>query len=44
MARHNRGETDGVGHAWNGERPDLFAAMIRAAVAGAQLPDELLPA
>ncbi|WP_165362900.1 alpha/beta fold hydrolase [Promicromonospora panici] len=34
----------GVGHAWNGERPDLFTAMVRAAVAGAPLPQELLPA
>ncbi|MFC8847454.1 alpha/beta fold hydrolase [Micromonospora sp. NPDC057141] len=33
----------GVGHAWNGENPELFSAMIRSRVAGAPLPDELIP-
>lgn len=32
----------GVGHAWNGEVPDLFAAVVRAHVAGAPLPDQLV--
>ncbi len=31
----------GVGHAWNGEAPDLFAATVRAHVAGSPLPDAL---
>jgi pimeloyl-ACP methyl ester carboxylesterase len=30
-----------VGHAWVGQAPDLFAAMVRAHVADAALPDEL---
>jgi pimeloyl-ACP methyl ester carboxylesterase len=34
----------GVGHAWNGEAPDLFAETIRAQVADADLPDQLLAA
>jgi 3-oxoadipate enol-lactonase len=29
-------------HAWNGERPDLFNAMIRAWVSGAALPEALM--
>ena len=33
----------GVGHAWNGEKPDLFTAMIRAHVLDAALPPELRP-
>ncbi|MEV0616729.1 alpha/beta hydrolase [Nonomuraea sp. NPDC050404] len=33
----------GVGHAWNGERPELFTAMIRAVVEGGGLPEELRP-
>jgi pimeloyl-ACP methyl ester carboxylesterase len=32
----------GVGHAWNGERPDLFAATVRAWCAQSELPDELM--
>jgi hypothetical protein len=32
----------GVGHAWNGEDPDLFADVVRAQVAGARLPGELV--
>jgi pimeloyl-ACP methyl ester carboxylesterase len=32
----------GVGHAWNGEAPDLFARTVRAHVAGAPLPAELV--
>ena len=32
----------GCHHAWNGERPDLFNAMIRAWVDGTPLPDELM--
>ena len=31
----------GVGHGWNGERPELFTAMIRSRVTGAPLPGEL---
>jgi pimeloyl-ACP methyl ester carboxylesterase len=31
----------GVGHAWSGEAPELFAAMVRAHVADTQLPAEL---
>jgi hypothetical protein len=34
----------GVGHAWNGEAAALFTAMIRAHVAHAPLPHELMPA
>ncbi|MGN9811342.1 alpha/beta fold hydrolase [Micromonospora sp. BQ11] len=34
----------GVGHGWSGEAPDLFAAMVRAHLAGVALPDELRPA
>ena len=30
-----------VGHAWVGQAPELFAAMVRAHVADAALPDEL---
>ncbi|GAA3596750.1 alpha/beta hydrolase [Nonomuraea rosea] len=32
----------GVGHGWNGEKPALFTAMIRAKVTGDQLPAELI--
>ncbi|MGM4922860.1 alpha/beta fold hydrolase [Tardiphaga sp. 804_B3_N1_9] len=32
----------GVGHAWNGERPDLFAATVKAWCAQRELPDELM--
>jgi pimeloyl-ACP methyl ester carboxylesterase len=31
----------GVGHAWNGEAPELFAAVVRAQVTGGPLPEEL---
>lgn len=31
----------GVGHGWNGEAPALFAAVVRAHVAGTPLPEEL---
>ncbi len=31
----------GAGHAWNGERPALFADLVRAHVAGTDLPAEL---
>jgi pimeloyl-ACP methyl ester carboxylesterase len=31
----------GVGHAWSGEEPDLFTAMIRAHIADADLPPSL---
>jgi pimeloyl-ACP methyl ester carboxylesterase len=31
----------GVGHAWNGQAPELFAATVRAHVAGAALPEGL---
>jgi pimeloyl-ACP methyl ester carboxylesterase len=31
----------GVGHAWNGERPALFAELVRAHVAGTALPEGL---
>jgi pimeloyl-ACP methyl ester carboxylesterase len=31
----------GVGHAWNGEQPDLFADLVRAHVAGTELPTAL---
>ncbi|MCA2178550.1 alpha/beta hydrolase [Nonomuraea glycinis] len=33
----------GVGHAWSGEKPELFTSMIRARVTGDQLPEELIP-
>ncbi|WP_161606074.1 alpha/beta fold hydrolase [Microlunatus speluncae] len=33
----------GVGHAWNGERPDVFSAMIKARVLGGELPESLQP-
>ncbi|MFC6580030.1 alpha/beta fold hydrolase [Planomonospora parontospora] len=32
----------GVGHGWNGEKPELFTAMIRARVTGDPLPGEFL--
>ena len=31
----------GVGHAWNGQAPDLFADVVRAHVNGAPLPEQL---
>jgi pimeloyl-ACP methyl ester carboxylesterase len=31
----------GVGHAWSGEKPDLFTAMTRAHITGADLPPDL---
>lgn len=31
----------GLGHGWNVEAPDLFNAMVRAWISGAQLPSEL---
>jgi pimeloyl-ACP methyl ester carboxylesterase len=34
---------NGLGHAWNGQAPELFAAMVRAHVAGGPLPDGLSP-
>jgi pimeloyl-ACP methyl ester carboxylesterase len=34
----------GVGHAWNGQEPELFAAGVRAQVSGAPLPDGLAAA
>jgi pimeloyl-ACP methyl ester carboxylesterase len=34
----------GVGHAWNGEAPELFAATVRSHIAGDPLPEELSPA
>lgn len=34
----------GVGHAWNGERPEVFSAMIKARVLGGDLPEPLRPA
>lgn len=33
----------GLHHAWNGENPELFTAMIRAWVSGAPLPEALQP-
>ncbi|GII58986.1 alpha/beta hydrolase [Planotetraspora thailandica] len=33
----------GAGHGWNGERPELFTAMVRSRVLGEPLPDELQP-
>jgi pimeloyl-ACP methyl ester carboxylesterase len=32
----------GVGHAWNGQKPELFAATVRAHVAGDPLPEDLV--
>ncbi|MFB9677555.1 alpha/beta fold hydrolase [Streptosporangium vulgare] len=32
----------GVGHAWNGEKPGLFTAMIRSRITGGPLPGELI--
>lgn len=32
----------GTGHAWNGERPELFTATVRAWCEGRALPDELV--
>jgi pimeloyl-ACP methyl ester carboxylesterase len=31
----------GVGHAWNGQKPELFSAMVRSRVTGGPLPPEL---
>jgi hypothetical protein len=33
----------GVGHAWSHQAPELFAAAVRAHVAGAPLPEGLSP-
>ena len=41
FARGTARTAPGVGHAWVGEAPDLFAAMVRAHVADTVLPDEL---
>lgn len=42
---HGRGRlVPGVGHAWNGEQPDVFTAMTRAQVLGGELPAQLQPA
>ncbi|GGL54402.1 alpha/beta fold hydrolase [Planomonospora parontospora] len=32
----------GAGHGWNGEKPELFTAMVRARATGGPLPGELL--
>jgi len=32
----------GVGHAWNGEKPQLFSEMVRSRVIGSPLPEELV--
>lgn len=32
-----------VGHAWNGQAPELFAAAVRAQITGTALPEGLLP-
>jgi pimeloyl-ACP methyl ester carboxylesterase len=32
----------GVGHAWSHQKPELFAAAVRAQVAGTPLPKDLL--
>ena len=34
----------GVGHAWNGEAPELFAEVVHAQVTGGSLPEQLQPA
>jgi pimeloyl-ACP methyl ester carboxylesterase len=33
---------DGVGHAWNGERPQLFSATVRAWCTHGEVPDRLM--
>lgn len=33
----------GVGHAWNGQAPELFAAAVRAQITDSALPEGLLP-
>ncbi len=33
----------GVGHVWNLEAPNLFAATVRAWITNAPLPQELMP-
>ena len=33
----------GLHHAWNGENPELFTALIRASATGTPLPNELQP-
>lgn len=33
----------GVGHAWNGEAPSLFAEVVRAHIGARPLPEQLLP-
>jgi pimeloyl-ACP methyl ester carboxylesterase len=41
FARGDARVVPGVGHAWSGEEPDLFTAMIRAHIADADLPPSL---
>lgn len=41
FARGDARLVPGVGHAWSGEEPDLFTAMIRAHIADAGLPPSL---
>jgi pimeloyl-ACP methyl ester carboxylesterase len=43
FARGSARIAPGVGHAWVGEAPELFAAMIRAHVVDAALPEQLRP-
>ena len=33
----------GVGHQWNAQRPDLFAALVRSWVNGQPLPEGVRP-
>ena len=33
---------EGVGHAWNGERPELFSATVRAWCTRGEMPDRLV--
>jgi hypothetical protein len=41
FARGTARTAPAVGHAWVGQSPELFAAMVRAHVADTTLPDEL---
>ncbi|SDS65842.1 alpha/beta fold hydrolase [Actinoplanes derwentensis] len=41
FARGDARVVPGVGHAWSGEKPDLFTEMIRAHIADADLPPSL---
>ncbi len=43
FARGTARTAPGVGHAWVGQAPDLFAAMVRAHIADVALPDQLTP-